>query len=52
MTREEAILMSEKISLALELSFKRLMEKIKKEIGELFFSKYGKVVRVKALDLK
>lgn len=52
MTRDEAILVGEKISRALELSFKRLVEKTKKEDGELLFSKDGKVVRVKARDLK
>jgi hypothetical protein len=34
------------------LAIKRLIERTKKEDGELVFSKDGKIIRVKARDLK
>lgn len=52
MTNEESNVLTEKISRALALSFKKLVEKTKKEDGELLFSKDGVVIRVKARDLK
>ena len=52
MTKEESNVLAEKISRALAVSFQKLVEKTKKEDGELLFSKDGKVVRVKARDLK
>jgi len=42
----------EKISRGLTLAFQRLVERTKKEDGELVFSRGGKIVRVKARDLK
>ncbi|MBX2964701.1 MAG: hypothetical protein KF845_01055 [Cyclobacteriaceae bacterium] len=43
---------SEKITEGVILAVKRLIEKTKKEDGELVISKNGKIVRVKARDLK
>lgn len=44
--------LSEKITIGVTLAIQRLVEKTKKEDGELVISKNGKVVRVKARDLK
>jgi hypothetical protein len=52
MTKEEGELLSNKIKKGLELSFKRLVEKTKKENGRLVFSKDGKIFYVQASDLK
>ena len=41
-----------RIAKGLELSFKRLVEKTKKENGRLIFSKDGKIFYVQASDLK
>ena len=52
MTKEEIKEMQEKIDAGILLARKRLIEKTKKEDGELVVVRDGKVVRVKAKDLK
>jgi hypothetical protein len=42
----------DKILEGIHLSYQKLVEKLKKEEGELVIIKDGKVVRVKARDLK
>ena len=42
----------DKITKGVKLSIERLVERTKKEDGELVVSENGKVVRVKARDLK
>jgi hypothetical protein len=42
---------SQKLKMGLDLYFKRLVEKTKKENGSLFFSIDGKIVEVQAKDL-
>ena len=42
----------DKITEGVKLSIHRLIERTKKEDGELVISKDGKVIRVKARDLK
>ncbi len=44
--------MQEKINAGILLARKRLIEKTKKEDGELVIVRDGKVVRIKAKDLK
>lgn len=44
--------MQEKINAGILLARKRLIEKTKKEDGELVVVRDGKVVRIKACDLK
>ncbi len=44
--------LSQKIEAGIQLASKKLLEKTKKEGGELIFSKHGKVVRIKARDIK
>ena len=44
--------MQEKIDAGILLAQKRLIEKAKKEDAELVIEKDGKVVRIKAIDLK
>ncbi len=44
--------LSEKITLGVNLAMQRLVERTKKEDGELVVSKNGKVVRIKTRDLK
>jgi hypothetical protein len=44
--------LTEKITEGVKLAIKRLIEQTKKEDGELVFSKNGKVVKVRARDLK
>ena len=44
--------MQEKINAGILLARKRLIEKTKKEHGELVVVRDGKVVRIKARDLK
>ncbi len=44
--------MQEKINAGILLARKRLVEKIRKEDGELVIVRNGKVVRIKARDLK
>lgn len=52
MTKEEGETLRNKIKKGLEISYQRLVEKTKKEDGSLVFSKDGKIIRVKARDLK
>ena len=52
MSRADADRLLDKITEGVKLSIHRLVERTKKEDGELVFSKDGKVVRVKARDLK
>ncbi len=42
----------DKITEGVKLSIKRLIERAKKEDGELVISKNGKVVRIKARELR
>ena len=42
----------DKITEGVKLAIRRLIERTKKEDGELVFSKDGKIVRVKARDIK
>ena len=42
----------EKITEGVKLAIKRLIERTKKEDGELVIARDGKVIRVKARDLK
>ena len=42
--------LSEKVHRGLEISFKKLLNKLSAEDGELVISQKGKVVRVKARD--
>ncbi len=52
MSEVEIKQMQEKINAGILLARKRLIEKTKKEGGELVIVRDGKVVRVKAKDLK
>ena len=52
MTQSEIDSTIDKITKGVKLSIQRLIERTKKEDGELVFSKDGKIVRVKARDLK
>ncbi len=52
MSETEIKQMQEKINAGILLARKRLIEKTKKEGGELVIVRDGKVVRVKAKDLK
>ena len=52
MSKSESDLLVDKITEGVKLSIQRLIERTKKEDGELVISKDGKVVRVKARDIK
>lgn len=52
MTRTEREQIIDKITKGVELAIQRLIEKTKKEDGELVISRDGKVIRVKARELK
>ena len=52
MSEMEIKQMQEKIDAGILLTQKRLIEKTKKEDGELVVVRDGKVVRIKARDLK
>ncbi len=52
MSEVEIKQMQEKINAGILLARKRLIEKTKKEGGELVIVRDGKVVRIKAKDLK
>jgi hypothetical protein len=52
MSPEESRILSEKIKKGLTLSFERLIDRTKKEDGELVFSKNGKIVYIKARDIQ
>lgn len=44
--------LSEKITLGVNLAISRLIARTKKDDGELVVSRKGKIVRIKARDLK
>ncbi|MEI9957439.1 MAG: hypothetical protein WDM90_14355 [Ferruginibacter sp.] len=50
--KKNAAELKEKIQLGLELTRKRLLEAKRKADGEFVFSQNGKIVRVKARDIK
>lgn len=52
MTKTEIKQMQEKINAGILLARKRLIEKTKKKNGKLVVVRDGKVVRIKAKDLK
>ena len=52
MSKTESDQLLNKITEGVKLSIHRLVEKTKKENGELVFSKDGKIVRIKARDIK
>jgi hypothetical protein len=52
MSQSEIDATIDKITKGVKLSIERLIERIKKEDGDLVVSKNGKVVRIKARDLK
>ena len=52
MSKDASDELLDKVTEGVKLSIKRLIERTKKEDGELVFSKNGKIVRVKARDLK
>ena len=52
MTQAEIDSTIDKITKGVKLSIERLIERTKKEDGELVISQNGKVVRVKARDIK
>jgi hypothetical protein len=52
MTQQEFKDFTEKVNKGVNLAVQRLIERTKKEDGELVISKNGKVVRIKARDLK
>ena len=52
MNKAETDQLLDKITEGVKLSIRRLIERTKKEDGELVFSENGKIVRVKARDLK
>lgn len=52
MTEAEVRDFVDKVTLGIELAVSKLVDKAKKEDGELVISKDGKPVRVKARDLK
>lgn len=52
MTPQEVDLLRKKIGEGINLALKRLIERTKKEDGELVISRDGKVIRVKARDLE
>jgi hypothetical protein len=52
MNTAESIILREKFIQGVNLALKRLIERTKKEDGELVISRNGKVIRVKARDLE
>ena len=52
MTKEEVKEMRSKILQGIELSYNRLLTSMQKEDGELVISDKGKIIEVKAKDLK
>ena len=51
MTAAESDLLIDKITAGVKLAIQRLIERTKKEDGELVISRNGKIVRVKAREL-
>lgn len=52
MSTSESDQLVEKITAGVKLSIQRLIERTKKEDGELVVSRDGKIVRIKARDLE
>ena len=52
MSTAESDQLVDKITAGVKLSIQRLIERTKKEDGELVVSRNGKIVRIKARDLK
>lgn len=52
MSTTESDQLVDKITAGVKLSIQRLIERTKKEDGELVIARDGKVVRIKARDLK
>jgi len=52
MTKTEIKVMRSKILQGIEISYNKLLTERQKEDGELLFSENGKVIKVKARDLK
>lgn len=52
MTASESDQLMDKIAAGVKLAIQRLIERTKKEDGELVISRNGKVVRVRARELK
>ncbi len=52
MNTSESDQLVDKITEGVKLSIQRLIERTKKEDGELVVSRDGKIVRIKARDLK
>ena len=52
MSTSESDQLVDKITVGVKLSIQRLIERTMKEDGELVVSRDGKIVRVKARDLK
>ena len=52
MSADESDQLVDKITEGVKLAIKRLIERTKKEDGELVVSRGGKIVRIKARDLK
>jgi hypothetical protein len=52
MSKAESDQLLDKITSGVQLAIKRLIDRTKKEDGELIFSKNGKIVRVKARDIQ
>ncbi len=52
MSTAESDQLVQKITEGVQLAIKRLIERTKKEDGDLVVSRDGKIVRVKARDLK
>lgn len=52
MSKSESDQILDKITEGVKLSIHRLIERTKKEDGELVISKNGKIIRIKARDLK
>ncbi len=51
-SQQEFNQLSEKITRGINLAVQRLIDRTKQEDGELVISKNGKVIRIKARDLK
>ncbi len=52
MSKSEADQLEKKITQGVKLAIKRLIERTQKEDGELVVARNGKIVHVKARDLK
>ncbi len=52
MSKEESDQLTDKITEGVKLAIQRLIDRTKKEDGDLVIYKDGKVVRIKARDLK